>query len=69
MDNAKRMKTMLGYLPCKASGIPLNLRNLRTAEIEGLARMEPDYTWHLTPKGEAFLSGKLAAPKSSRRMA
>jgi hypothetical protein len=36
--NANRMKAMLKYLPCRAGGIPLNLRQLGAAEQEGLAR-------------------------------
>lgn len=64
--NANRMKAMLKYLPCKAGAIPQNLRNLRFAEAEGLARFGDDGIWTLTPKGEAFMSGKLKAPKASR---
>lgn len=69
MDNAERMKLMLKYLPCTAAQIPVNLRNLLTAEREGLVRAEAGYIWKLTPKGEAFLSGKLKAPRSPRRLA
>ena len=57
---------MLKYLPCKAGAIPQNLRSLRSAESEGLAHFGDDDIWTLTPKGEAFVSGKLKAPKASR---
>ena len=65
--NASRMKAMLKYLPRRAGGIPLSLRRLGDAEREGLGFYDDaTFVWTLTPKGKAFLSGKLKASTASR---
>lgn len=57
---------MLKYLPCTAGKIPLNMRQMHLAEQEGLAVCGEDYVWTLTPKGRAFVGGKLKVSKASR---
>lgn len=64
----QRIKAMLKYLPCRASGVPKNLRSLRDAEMEGLANYdETSGIWRLTSKGEVFMGGSLKAPKRMTR--
>lgn len=64
---ANRMKAMLKYLPCRAGGIPSNLRQLGDAESEGLAIYDDQtLVWTLTPKGKAFMGGSLKASKAKR---
>jgi hypothetical protein len=66
MTNEQRIRAMLKYLPCRAGAVPISLRQLGLAEREGLAVCGDNYVWTLTPKGQAFMDGRLKAPKARR---